>query len=666
MPVRRSCLLAAALIAALVLAVPALAHVERTAYWPDPAPDTSVSPPAGGKVPKARSLASATRRVKGTHVRVVCQPGSLKRAKREINRARKSGYRNRPTEKLRKLTKRQAKRWLTLNRKFWKKCRYHEIQPAVTASGNDDRVVVMPGVYSEPTSRRVSNFPPECDKYRETSEKGKGAVSFAYQYHCPNAQNLVAVIGRADTGKPDPPSSPSGRPDPHGLPNAGPCIRCNLQIEGSGPAPDDTVIDAGRVASGDGAPIGSVKDVGVKADRADGFVLRDMTIRHAAEHDVYVLETDGYLLERNRYMYAGEYGTLTFTSDHGLTRICEAAGSGDSGVYPGGAPDTGQNRNAQFYPVRRLNQTITLCDSHHNNLGYSGTMGNATHVVNNNFYDNTTGIATDSFYAGGHPGFPQDSAVFEHNNIYSNNFNIYGPNSDVKSVTPVPIGVGIMIAGGNYDEVLRNHIYNNWRRGTMLLAVPDAISCAPNPDAGAPPCTPQSAATTSNGDRYYENQMGRSPSGKVMPNGVDFWWDEFPTNTGNCWDKTNRGSDGNPGTFTTDPPRAPGDATIPGYMPVQDCGSPGNVGKGNSQKEGVLVACAEQIEGTSNDQHACDWYVPPARPGTAQAQAQAQQQSSLAATLAQSGFPALPNMCTLIGGQGGTLTCTPFTHRLGG
>ena len=56
------------------------------------------------------------------------------------------------------------------------------------------------------------------------------------------------------------------------------------------------MIDAGRVASGNGAPIGPEKDVALKADRADGIVLRNFTVRHAAEHDVYMLETDGYLL----------------------------------------------------------------------------------------------------------------------------------------------------------------------------------------------------------------------------------------------------------------------------------------------------------------------------------------------------------------------------------
>ena len=97
-------------------------------------------------------------------------------------------------------------------------------------------------------------------------------------------------------------------------------------------------------------------------------------------------------------------------------------GHGDAGVYPGASPETGEQTTEG---ARRLNQLITRCDVHHNTLGYSGTMGNATRVANNNFYDNSTGIATESLFAGGHPGYPQDGSVFEDNNIYSNNFNSY-------------------------------------------------------------------------------------------------------------------------------------------------------------------------------------------------------------------------------------------------
>jgi hypothetical protein len=640
---------AAATAVTAICAAPSLAHIERTAYWPDPRPDHSTKPAAGGHVPKERSLASALESAPPGRTRVVCESGSLARTRKDIRRAR-HGYRVRPSQPRHRISAKQARRLLELNRRFAKRCRYHQIQPAVTASHNNDRVVIMPGVYTEPTARKVPSLPPQCEPYRTTSEKGKGAVSYEYQYRCPNAQNLIAVIGRALGPGQDPPSSPTGRPDPHGIPNAGRCIRCNLQIEGSGATPDAVVIDAGRVASGNHAPLGSAKDVALKADRADGIVLRNFTARHAAEHDVYILETDGYVQDRVRFMYAGEYGALMFTSDHGLTQNCDAAGSGDSGIYPGGAPDTGAQRDPRFYAKRRLNQEIRRCDIHHNNMATSGTMGNAVHFDHNEIYDNAAGLVTDSFYAGGHPGFPQDSTVYEHNNVHDNNFDVYGPKSDVKSITPVPIGVGVLIAGGNSDIVRHNHIYDNWRRGTMLIAVPDVLACAPHSEEGSPACTPKSASSTSNDDRYYDNVMGRSPSGRVRPNGVDFWWDEFPGNTGNCW-YPNTGSAGTAASITSDPAPPPvAGTTVPGYLP-QDCGSSANVGRGNAAKEAMLLDCA-----ANGNDGVCEWYQPPARPGSAEAKQQQAEQQQAAESLV--GTPAPQPRCELLGALG-TLTCQP-------
>src|SRR6185503_2692398 len=100
---------------------------------------------------------------------------------------------------------------------------------------------------------------PACFQYRITNDRGETtALSYKYQYHCPNDQNLIAVLGR-EPGATDPPEQPAE--DRHGIPDLGPCIRCNLQIEGSGATPDDVTIDAGRVQSGDAAPIEPAKDV---------------------------------------------------------------------------------------------------------------------------------------------------------------------------------------------------------------------------------------------------------------------------------------------------------------------------------------------------------------------------------------------------------------------
>ena len=293
--------LALTLLGVLAPATVAVAHVERTSYWPDPRPDTSTRPAAGGKVPTPRSLYTALDRRRVGTTRVVCKSNSLALTRVAITRARTKGVELRPSVPAKKLTRTQARRLLTLNKSLFRRCRFHDIQPAVTATHNNDRIVVMPGLYTEEPSRKVPNFPPECDKYRVTSENGSGAVSYAYQFHCPNAQSLIGLAGHALGPGSDPPVSATGRPDPHGIPNLGPCLRCNVQIEGSGPSPDDVVVDAGRAESGNGAPIGAKKDVGLRADRADGLVLRNMTFRHAAEHDVYIHETDGYLVNRMKF-----------------------------------------------------------------------------------------------------------------------------------------------------------------------------------------------------------------------------------------------------------------------------------------------------------------------------------------------------------------------------
>jgi hypothetical protein len=370
------------------------------------------------------------------------------------------------------------------------------------------------------------------------------------------------------------------------------------------------------VSSGDSAPIGAVKDVGIRADRADGFVLRNVKVRHANEHDVYVLESDGYLLDRFKTFYAGEYGVLTFVEDHGLMQNCEAAGNGDSGLYPGAGADTGNQRDTGIYPEFRYSQEIRYCDSHHNAGGYSGTDGNATHVDNNNFYDNALGFTTDVFTAAGHPGFPQDSDLIEGNNFYSNNFNPYVSGSDVVPTVPLPVGTGLWIAGGNDNVIRNNHFYDNWRRGTMLFAVPDQLVCGPagiNPEQLAG-CNPEAIPpSTSYRNQFYGNVMGQAPNGAVLPNGTgdvvtgrtDFWWDQYAGNTGNCW-HDNTGKEGT-GASITSTPAAP-------LLPSA-CDST-SVGTGGAAQEQELLSCFAAIEKEEQEEEpaTCPWFTTPSKP----------------------------------------------------
>src|SRR5215208_7127697 len=161
--------LLAAAIACMLLALPSLAsaHLERPSYWPDPAPDASLSPPAGGEVPKARSLASALKKAKPGQTHVVCKgtagKRSLKLLARSVERARTNGFRLRPSEPKRELTRKKANKLVRLNRKLARQCEFHSVQKAVFEAGNNDRVVIMPGRYKEKHSRKQPVNDPKCN-----------------------------------------------------------------------------------------------------------------------------------------------------------------------------------------------------------------------------------------------------------------------------------------------------------------------------------------------------------------------------------------------------------------------------------------------------------------------------------------------------------------------
>ena len=187
----RAVALAAAL-AATMLALPALAlaHLERPSYWPDPAPDTSVSPAAGGEVPEARSLRSAPSGAGPGEVLVVCKghggAQSLADLRTSVREASKKGYRLRPSQPKIKLSKKEADRLLAINAALAKQCDYDSVQQAIFDAGNNDRVLIMPGVYTEPDSRSAPENDPVCNpSLLQEDASGDLTPSFEYQVTCP-------------------------------------------------------------------------------------------------------------------------------------------------------------------------------------------------------------------------------------------------------------------------------------------------------------------------------------------------------------------------------------------------------------------------------------------------------------------------------------------------
>jgi hypothetical protein len=162
------------------------------------------------------------------------------------------------------------------------------------------------------------------------------------------------------------------------------------------------------------------------------------------------------------------------------------------------------------------------------------------------------------------------------------------------------------IAGGNHNITRNNRFWNNWRRGTMLFAVPDQLVCGP---AGSvDPSQLQGCdftkipPSTSFNNEYYGNSMGVAPDGDKQPNGMDFWWDSFLGNTGNCW-HDNTGINGDAASVTSSPPAL--------LLPSACDGTSIGTVIGNPLAEQELLGCFAAF---SQGVGSCPWFTTPAKP----------------------------------------------------
>jgi hypothetical protein len=449
------------------------------------------------------------------------------------------------------------------NEQLWRQCQqtgFRDVQAAVDAADNNTTIKILPGLYQEEPSLVAPTG--ECSDLVGVGRSKLyqyQILSLAEQVLCPASQNLVAVINKQ-----------------------------GIQIEGTGAEPEDVILDAQYK-----------KLNALRADNADGFYLRNVTVQRSQFNAVYVLETDGFVLEDSVGRWNDEYGFLTFAVGHGLYDGLEGYGNGDSAFYPGSASDINDDEG---YDPPRYSVEIRNSYGHHNMLGYSGTAGDSVWVHDNIFTQNSTGISTDSAFPD-HPGMPQNHALFENNIIADNNVDYYRYFDDgtcqkpyaergyeegvVCPVVGVPVGAGAINPGGNYNTWRNNYIYNNDYAGFVTSWVPGLVrgdnSFAEQFD-------------TSHRNRYLGNRMGVDEAGEPAPNGVDYWWDG--QGKANCWDTADNSVSvsNNIGPL----PSCAADERPPRWAPYRFLGEPTNTLKmvvcgGYNLQEGVMPS-------------GCDWW----------------------------------------------------------
>ncbi len=389
------------------------------------------------------------------------------------------------------------------NEALWTQCAaggYRNLQDAINKAKDPGTTIkILPGIYQEPPS--LAPATPECG---DVPPAGSTVLTFDQQATCPNNQNLVAILGKS-----------------------------NLQIEGTGAKPDDVIIDAQFKRAN-----------GIRADRSPGIYLRNFVVQRTTSSAIYLLESDGFAVDRVTGRWNGENGFLSRAGDHGLFTGCSAYGNGAAGI----SVEASANVNAhQQRAVDRYAVEIKECRAEENLRGFSGSGGNSVWVHDNVFANNTVGVSTDST-AANLPGLPQNHALFEKNVINSNNEDYYRFVRDGTCKKPyaqqgiedgvvcplagVPVGTGVLNTGGNYNSWRGNWVFDNRYAGVVSTWVPAFVRA----DGGL---THQ--VDTSHHDVYNGNILGTTPNGAAAPNGMDLWWDG--QGVGSCWQRPSNGAE---------------------------------------------------------------------------------------------------------------------------
>jgi len=445
---------------------------------------------------------------------------------------------------------------LAANQALWEQCQangFRDLQEAINNVTQPGTIIkILPGVYLEEPS--LAEPTEECVAL--TAGADYQALPYEQHEQCPNSQSLVAILGIE-----------------------------NLQIEGTGASPADVVIDAQFR-----------KPVAIRADRAHGIYLRNFTAQHTTLDAIYVVETDGFVVDTVVGRYNDQHGLRAVASDHGLFTGCEAYGNGFSGISV--ATLTGP-LVAAGHEVERYAIEIRNCNSHDNLIGYTGTSGSFVWAHENRFVDNSVGVAADSA-TGGPFERPQHHALFERNVIANNNKNYYGfvrdgtcarPSPDrgydtgvVCPAVGVPPGTGVINAGGNDNTWRDNWVYGHTYAGFVLSWAPAFL----RGDTGL-----WAQFDTSHHNRYYGNRLGEDENGAAAPNRMDFWWDG--QGVGSCWQK--------PSDARSEPlvfPRCGAHGLPAGYGTARYIAEPAKAVK--------LYVCSGYDLATARLPSGCDWF----------------------------------------------------------
>jgi hypothetical protein len=217
---------------------------------------------------------------------------------------------------------------------------------------------------------------------------------------------------------------------------------------------NSVILDGGATTSSNGFGNG----ISVYADRV---VIENMTAHNYEQNGFFWTHLTGY---RGSYLTAynnGRYGVYAYDARCGELDHSFARGNADSGFYIG-----------ECFPCDAV---ITNIISDGNALGYSGTNAGGNLILRDSEWrNNGLGIVPNTLDSEKRP--PQRGVIIKNNLVTDNN----GIDTPGTGIAGAYWGGGIVIAGGQGNQVYGNLVTGHSMGGVVISPLPDANVWIPN------------------------------------------------------------------------------------------------------------------------------------------------------------------------------------------
>ncbi len=275
-------------------------------------------------------------------------------------------------------------------------------------------------------------------------------------------------------------------------------------------APGITVVGEGNVTIEN---TGALAKGIVVLDGADGFVLKNITIRNFKERGLDMTYVDGFLLSQVTVINNGEFGLFSEYCKNGAIEHCSGTGHAETGIF------VGQSSNV----------TVTQNEMHANVIGLEVENSSSIVLQKNHSYNNTVGIFC--LLVPGRATTVSSTIMLSKNQVRQNNHPNFSAPPEQESV--LPAGIGILIIGTDNTLVRDNHVTDN-----KFIGIGAVSSLIIGALSGLPPEVFAGIEPNPDGLKVVANNLknnGFNPSPGLPLPGADLLWDG--SGTGNCWSK---------------------------------------------------------------------------------------------------------------------------------